>query len=115
MAAVTATILLGGSHPNDTSVDPYYLMKLWEGDRAACVTASAKANTESPENSVTTTAERSSPSAVIGNAFGGPVSSYPLLKADDGWLATPPSMASNSLMAQEYPLCHYSLKERRFP
>ena len=35
MAAVTATILLGGSHPNDTSVDPYYLMKLWEGDRAA--------------------------------------------------------------------------------
>jgi hypothetical protein len=33
MAAVTATILLGGSHPNDTSVDPYYLMKLWEGDR----------------------------------------------------------------------------------
>ncbi len=35
MAAVTATILIGGSHPNDTSVDPYYLMKLWEGDRAA--------------------------------------------------------------------------------
>ena len=35
MAAVTATILLGGSHPNDTSVDPSYLMKLWEGDRAA--------------------------------------------------------------------------------
>ena len=33
MAALTATILLGGSHPNDTFVDPYYLMKLWEGDR----------------------------------------------------------------------------------
>lgn len=35
MAAVTATILLGGSHPNDISVDPYFIMKLWEGDRAA--------------------------------------------------------------------------------
>mgnify|MGYP006294175383 CR=1 FL=1 len=35
MAAVTATILLGGGHPNDISVDPYYIMKLWEGDRAA--------------------------------------------------------------------------------
>ena len=35
MAAVTATILMGGSHPNGTSVDRYYLMKLWEGDRAA--------------------------------------------------------------------------------
>ena len=35
MAAVTATILLGGSHPNDVSVNAYYIMKLWEGDRAA--------------------------------------------------------------------------------
>jgi hypothetical protein len=35
MAAVTATILLGGSHPNEISVDTYYIMKLWEGDRAA--------------------------------------------------------------------------------
>ena len=35
MAAVTATILLGGNHPNDVSVDPYFIMKLWEGDRAA--------------------------------------------------------------------------------
>ena len=35
MAAVTATILLGGSHPNDISVDAYYIMKLWEGDGAA--------------------------------------------------------------------------------
>jgi len=35
MAAVTATILLGGNHPNDVSVDARYIMKLWEGDRAA--------------------------------------------------------------------------------
>ena len=35
MAAVTATILLGGSHPNDVSVDTYFIMKLWEGARAA--------------------------------------------------------------------------------
>ena len=35
MAAVTATILLGGNHPNDISVDPYFIIKLWEGDRAA--------------------------------------------------------------------------------
>jgi hypothetical protein len=35
MAAVTATILLGGNHPNDISVDPCFVMKLWEGDRAA--------------------------------------------------------------------------------
>ena len=35
MAAVTATILLGGSHPNEISVDTYYIMKLWEVDRAA--------------------------------------------------------------------------------
>ena len=35
MAAVTATILIGTSHPNDVSVDPHYLLRLWEGDRAA--------------------------------------------------------------------------------
>ena len=35
MAAVTATILLGGSHPNEISFDAFYIMKLWEGDRAA--------------------------------------------------------------------------------
>jgi len=35
MAAVTATILIGTNHPNDTGVDPHYLVKLWEGDRAA--------------------------------------------------------------------------------
>jgi len=35
MAAVTATILLGGNHPNEVSVDARYVMKLWEGDRAA--------------------------------------------------------------------------------
>jgi len=35
MAVVTATILLGGNHPNDISVDSYLIMKLWEGDRAA--------------------------------------------------------------------------------
>ncbi len=42
MAAVTATILLGGSHPNDISVDAYYIMKLWEGDRAAWTVHSLK-------------------------------------------------------------------------
>ena len=35
MAAVTASILLGGNHPNEVSVDARYVMKLWEGDRAA--------------------------------------------------------------------------------
>lgn len=28
-------MLIGGNHPNDISVEPPDLMKLWEGDRAA--------------------------------------------------------------------------------
>ena len=35
MVFFNSEILLGGSHPNDISVDPYFIMKLWEGDRAA--------------------------------------------------------------------------------
>ena len=35
MVFFNSEILLGGSHPNDISVDPCFIMKLWEGDRAA--------------------------------------------------------------------------------
>ena len=35
MAAVTTTILLGESHPNEVSVNPSVLLKLWEGDHAS--------------------------------------------------------------------------------
>ena len=56
MAAVTATILLGGNHPNEISVDTYFIMKLWEGDRAAWTVHSLEDQTfdrrilpESPE------------------------------------------------------------------
>jgi len=69
------------------------------------MTANAKANTESPENSVTTADDKSSASALIGKAFGGPMSSYPRAESDVGWLSAPTSIASNSLTAQEYPLC----------
>ena len=34
MSTVTATILIGSSHPNDNGVNPHLLLKLWEGDRA---------------------------------------------------------------------------------
>lgn len=34
MSTVTATILIGSSHPNDKGVNPHLLLKLWEGDRA---------------------------------------------------------------------------------
>ena len=34
MSTVTATILIGSSHPNDNGVNPNVLLKLWEGDRA---------------------------------------------------------------------------------
>lgn len=35
MAAVTALILIGSGHPNDTSHDPRWILRLWEGDSAA--------------------------------------------------------------------------------
>lgn len=35
MAAVTALILIGSGHPNDTSHDPKWILRLWEGDSAA--------------------------------------------------------------------------------
>ena len=34
MAAVTAVIMVGISHPNDTGVNPEVILKLWEGSRA---------------------------------------------------------------------------------
>jgi hypothetical protein len=34
MSTVTATILIGSSHPNDNGVNPHLLLKLWGGDRA---------------------------------------------------------------------------------
>ena len=35
MAAVTALILVGSGHPNETSHDPQWIIRLWEGDSAA--------------------------------------------------------------------------------
>lgn len=35
MAAVTALILIGSNHPNDTSHDPRWILRLWEGSAAA--------------------------------------------------------------------------------
>ena len=35
MAAVTAVIIVGESHPNDTGVNPKVILKLWEGSRAS--------------------------------------------------------------------------------
>ena len=35
MAAVTATVLIGSGHPNDVGVNAQFVLKLWEGDRAA--------------------------------------------------------------------------------
>ena len=35
MAAVTALILIGSGHPNDSSHDPRWILRLWEGSAAA--------------------------------------------------------------------------------
>ena len=35
MAAVTAVVLVGSSHPNEPSIDCRWVLKLWEGDRAS--------------------------------------------------------------------------------
>ena len=34
VAAVTAIVLLGKSHPNDISLNPEFIVQLWEGDSA---------------------------------------------------------------------------------
>ena len=34
VAAVTAIVLLGRCHPNEVSVDPEFIVRLWEGDSA---------------------------------------------------------------------------------
>jgi hypothetical protein len=38
VSVVTAVIMIGNSHPNDTGVDPQVILKLWEGDRATWTT-----------------------------------------------------------------------------
>ena len=37
MASVTATIMVGGSHPYEPAFDPRFVLELWEGSRATWV------------------------------------------------------------------------------
>lgn len=44
MASVSAFVLMGPSHPNDTGLSPEWICELWEGDRAKWVLKSMRSN-----------------------------------------------------------------------
>lgn len=50
MAAVTATILIGNGHPNENSINPQWIIKLWEGDRANWIASSIDGNEPDSES-----------------------------------------------------------------
>lgn len=44
MASVSAFVLMGPSHPNDTGLSPEWICELWEGDRPKWVLRSLRPN-----------------------------------------------------------------------